>query len=266
MSPQSATHGQREAVSTSAFEVREVSLESPWRWITLGWKDLWHSPVVSLCYGLMFAVVSAGLAWGAFALEASSVLLALVAGFMLVGPVLAMGLYETSHRLEDGRKPTFGAALRALWGSSNQVRFAGVILMFVLLVWMEVAAVIFALFFGMQYPPLADFINTLLFTPAGLGMLFVGTIVGAAFAFTVFAISAVSIPLLMVNDVDAVTAGAVSVKAVMRNPAVLILWGWIITVLMAFGIATAFVGLIVAFPLVGHATWHAYRDLVVRKT
>lgn len=265
MSPQSTTHEHHEAVSTAAFEVREISLETPWRWISLGWKDLWHSPVVSLSYGLVFAVVSALLAWAMFELDASAVLLPLAAGFMLVGPVLAMGLYETSHRLEQGRRPTFAAALRALLGSSNQVRFAGVILMLILLVWMRVATLIFALFFGMQYPPLAEMLNALLFTPAGLGMLFVGTAAGAIFAFLVFAVSAISIPLLMVNDVDAVTAAAVSVKAVTRNPAALILWGWIITVVMIAGIVTAFVGLVVAFPLVGHATWHAYRDLVARR-
>jgi len=134
--------------------------------------------------------------------------------------------------------------------------------MFILLVWMRVATLIFALFFGMEYPSLADFITTLLFTPAGLGMLIAGTAIGAVFAFIVFAISAVSIPLLMVHDVDAVTAAATSVKAVLRNPASLILWGWIITVIMIAGILTAFVGMILAFPLVGHATWHAYKDLV----
>jgi len=265
MATRSATDSHQEAVSTDGFDVREISLETPWRWIRLGWQDLWHSPVVSLSYGLMFAVVSAVIAWCMFELDASSVLLPLAAGFMLVGPVLAMGLYETSRRLEEGRQPTFAAALRALLGSSNQVRFFGVILMFILLVWMRIATLIFALFFGMEYPPLGDFIGSLLFTPAGLGMLVTGTAVGAVFAFIVFAISAVSIPLLMDRDVDAVTAAAVSVKSVIRNPGAMILWGWIISVLMMVGIATAFLGLVVAFPLVGHATWHAYRDLVAVK-
>lgn len=262
MSAKSHPYNSAEAVSTAAFEIQDISLESPWRWIRLGWQSMWKSPAVSLSYGLMFALVSAGLAWGMFQIEASSILPAFAAGFMLVGPILAMGLYETSRRLEAGQRPTFGAALRALLGSSNQVRFAGVMLMFILLVWMRVATLIFALFFGMEYPPLADFITSLLFTPAGLGMLIAGTAIGAVFAFIVFAISAVSIPLLMVHDVDAVTAAATSVKAVLRNPASLILWGWIITVIMIAGILTAFVGMILAFPLVGHATWHAYKDLV----
>ena len=262
MSAKSSSYKHPEAVSTSAFEIRDISLEAPWRWIRLGWQGMWKSPAVSLSYGLMFAIVSAGLAWGMFQIEASSVLPALAAGFMLVGPILAMGLYETSRRLETGERPSFGAALRALLGSSNQVRFAGVMLMFILLVWMRIATLMFALFFGMEYPTLTDFISTLLFTPAGIGMLVVGTVVGAFFAFVVFAISAVSIPLLMVHDMDAVTAAATSVKAVLRNPAALILWGWIITVIMIAGILTAFVGLILAFPLVGHATWHAYKDLV----
>lgn len=265
MSAQSSAPERPEAVSTTQFEIRDISLEAPWRWVSLGWQSMWRSPAVSLTYGLMFAVVSAAIAWAMFQLDYSSVLPAFAAGFMLVGPVLAMGLYETSRRLEKGERPSLRAAMRALMGSSNQVRFAGVMLMFILLVWMRIATLIFALFFGMEYPPLADFISSFLFTPEGLGMLAVGTAFGAVFAFIVFAISAVSIPLLMVHDVDAVTAAAASVKAVARNPGALILWGWIITVIMILGIATAFVGMIIAFPLVGHATWHAYRELIGTK-
>jgi uncharacterized membrane protein len=110
-------------------------------------------------------------------------------------------------------------------------------------------------------PPASEFVPTLLFTPHGLGLLVTGTIVGAVIAFIVFAISAISVPLLMTQRIDAVTAMAASVAAVRLNPKAMMLWAALIAGLMALGIATIFAGLVVVFPLIGHATWHAYRDL-----
>jgi uncharacterized membrane protein len=139
----------------------------------------------------------------------------------------------------------------------------GVILMLAYLAWVELALLLFALFLGGGGLPSPDaFLQTLLFTPAGLGLLIVGTVVGGLLALLVFALTVVSIPLLVVRDVDVVTAVSISVRAVVANPRPMLLWAALIATLMTVGFATLLVGLVVAFPLIGHATWHAFRDIV----
>ena len=119
------------------------------------------------------------------------------------------------------------------------------------------------LFMGTRgLPPPSEFVPTLLFTPHRLGLLIFGTLVGGTLAMTVFAISAISVPLMTTQRVDAVTAMAASVDAIIRNPKPMALWAVLIAASMALGLATLSLGVIVAFPLIGHATWHAYRSLV----
>jgi uncharacterized membrane protein len=243
-------------------DIRTVPLDAPWQWLAKGWDDIWTAPLISLGYGLMFFVVSIVLSLGLMWYESLSLVPAAAAGFMLVGPVLAMGLYEVSRRHEKGQPVAFKDAIKALLGSSNQTRFAGVVLAGILLIWLRIATLLFALFFGLEYPDFSEFVRLLLTTPAGLGLLVVGTGVGAVFAFTVFAISAISIPMLMDRNIDFVSAALASMEAIRRNFGVMILWAWIIAILMTLGLAALYVGLIVVFPLIGHATWHAYRALV----
>jgi uncharacterized membrane protein len=250
-------------ISKTAPQIRRVTLERPWTWLAAGWRDIWRAPGVSLTYGAFFTAISMALTGGLYATGLEYLLPPLAAGFMLVAPMLAVGLYETSRRLEAGEPVTLGAALFAVTRSPTQLPFLGVFLALALLFWMRVASLLFALFFGTtNFPPLSEILPTLFFTWEGLGLLIVGSAFGAVLASAVFAISVVSVPLLMVRDVDAVTAMIVSVRAVRANFAVLILWAWLIVVLTGFGLIPAYLGLIVTFPLVGHATWHAYRDLI----
>lgn len=250
-------------ISNAAPQIRRVPLERPWIWLAAGWRDIWRAPGVSLTYGAVFAAISMTLTVGLFAIGLEYLLPPLVAGFMLVGPMLAVGLYETSRRLESGEPVTLGAALFAVTRAPTQLAFLGVFLALALLFWMRVASLLFALFFGtMNFPPLGEILPTLFFTWEGLSLLIVGSAFGAVLAAAVFAISVVSVPLLMVRDVDAVTAMIVSIRAVRANLVVLALWAWLVAVLTGFGLIPAYLGLIVTFPLVGHATWHAYRDLI----
>jgi uncharacterized membrane protein len=120
-----------------------------------------------------------------------------------------------------------------------------------------------ALFLGAtEFPPLPEIIPTLLFTPQGLGLLIVGTGAGAILAALVFAISVVSVPMLLERDIDFASAILTSLKAVWHNPKPMLLWAWLVALLTACGVVTLYLGLIVTFPLVGHATWHAYRETV----
>jgi uncharacterized membrane protein len=182
---------------------------------------------------------------------------------MLIGPAAAIGLYETSRLLENDRQVTLGAVVRAGLRTPGPLGFFGAILAFAFFVWLQLAFLLLMLFLGgSPVPPASEFVPTLLFTPRGLGLLVTGTVVGAIIAFIVFAISAISVPLLMTRRIDAVTAMAASVASVRLNPKAMMLWAALIAGFMALGIATLFAGLVVMFPLVGHATWHAYRDLV----
>ena len=249
--------------TVAGVTVERVAFDAPWNWLASGWRDLWTAPQVSLTYGLVFAALSMGLTLGLMAGGLESLVLALGAGFLLIGPIAAVGLYETSRRLEAGERTTLHDGLRAGLNAPGQLGFFGAILAFVYFVWVQIAFLLFMLFLGSKpLPPAAEFVPTLLFTPHGLGLLVTGTMVGGALACLVFAISAVSVPLLMTRPLDAVSAIGVSLAAVIGNPKPMALWAVLIAGFMALGIASLFVGLAIAFPLIGHATWHAFRDVV----
>jgi uncharacterized membrane protein len=247
----------------AGVRLRKVSMEAPWQWLSKGWMDLWRHPAISLGYGLVFAGVMAGLAWALSVIDLAAIVLPLGAGFMLIGPLLAVGLYEISRRLEVGERIRRRDVIFVRTKSPTQLGFLGVLLMIVLLVWVEIAALLLMLFFGMTgFPPLQELVNTMLFTWPGLGLLAGGSLIGGILAFVIFAFSAISVPMLMVRDVDAITAVILSIRTVRSNLGPMVLWAWLIAVMIGVGLATLFVGLIVTFPLIGHATWHSYRDLV----
>jgi uncharacterized membrane protein len=245
------------------IDVQRVAFDAPWAWLAAGWRDLWSIPIISLFYGAIFAAVSAGLMFGLMIASLASLILALAGGFLLIGPIAAVGLYEISRRLEAGERVHLGVLLPSRPRVLGQLAFFGVILTFAYLVWVLLAFLLLMLFLGSRgLPPPSEFVPTLLFTAHGLGLLLMGTAVGAVCAALVFAISAISVPLLMMRRIDAVTAISGSLAAVRANPQPMALWAGLIAGFMALGLATMFAGLIVVFPLIGHATWHAYRDLV----
>ncbi len=247
-----------------ALPVREVAFDAPWNWLAAGWRDLWRAPHVSLICGAAFSLISFAITYGLSTIGASALVLPLAAGFMLVGPLLAVGLYEVSRRLEAGEPVRLIPTLLAWRRAPTQLALMGVVLMLFLLAWVRVATLIFAIFFGLGTTPApAELVTLVAFTPDGLVFLAVGTLVGAILAAVVFMISAVAIPLILDRDAFVLAAIATSMAATIRNPAPMLLWGFLIALFTAAGIVTAYLGMVIFFPVIGHATWHAYRAIVV---
>lgn len=258
-----ALRSDRRVFGENIPEIRRVDLEAPWRWIMAGWADMERMAPLSLLYGAAFAFIAIGLFMGLTTIGMQSVILALAGGFLLIGPVLAVGLYEGSRRLEYGEpiraKDIVLAGLRA----PGQLALLGLALLLIYMVWIQTAFLLFMVFIGAQpFPPLEDFIANLLLTTRGVALLAIGTIEGAALAALVFAICAVSAPMLMDRPVGATTAIVTSVRAVEANLKPMALWAALIAAFIIVGLVTLSAGLVIVFPLIGHATWHAYRDIV----
>jgi uncharacterized membrane protein len=238
------------------------NIDDPWNWLAAGWRDTWRNPAYSLGYGATFVALGLAVTVGFWLSGLESLAPALAAGFTLLGPVLAIGLYEMSRRYEAGEPISPYNIVAVHVPAPTQLAFLAYTLMFLYLVWLRLATLNYALFTHGDYTPLTEFVRFALTTPQGLTMIVVGTAIGAALALIAFAISVVSVPIIMRHDVDVLTAMSISVRLVLRYPGPMLLWAWLIAVLIAIGFATLFVGLIVIFPLVGHATWHAYRTII----
>lgn len=231
-------------------------------WLAAGWRDLLAVPLPSLAYGFAVFVLSLAVVWTLFTLGLDYILFPALAGFMVVGPLVAIGLYGKSRDLAEGRRPTLARMVFVKAASGPQVLFTGAILCLLMLLWMRAAVIVYALFFGLRpFPGLDHVAQMLLTTPEGWGMLVVGTAIGGLFAAFSFAVSTFAVPMLLAERTDAFTAMGTSISLTWNNLSVMLAWGAIVTALVALSIATGLVGLIVAFPVLGHGTWHAYRAI-----
>lgn len=231
-------------------------------WLRQGWSDLWTNPLPSLLYGLGVFIASALVVWLLLRFNLDYALFPALAGFMVVGPLIANGLYVKSRNLEQGKPTSFADMIFVRPRSIASSFMVGVILLMLFLLWNRAAVVIWALFFGIQpFPGMDQILPTLFTTPTGWALLLIGGAVGALFAAFSFAISVFSVPMLLEERTDALSALGISMAMVWNNLPVMIVWGAIVLLLFLLAVATGFVGLIIIFPLLGHGTWHAYRAL-----
>lgn len=239
---------------------RDLPKTAAFTWLRRGWSDFLTRPLLSLLYGLIVFMISALIVWALFQFHYEYVLFPALAGFTLVGPLIASGLYEKSRRIEAEDRPTFGSMLIVRPASTRQTLFMGVLLLGLFLLWQRAAVLIYALFFGLvAFPGTDELIPMLLFTPTGWALLITGSVVGALFVAFSFAISVFAVPMLLSERTDALSAMGISMAMVWANLPVMLTWGAIVVVLTAISLITGFLGLIVIFPVLGHATWHAYR-------
>ena len=255
-------NGQEMPLPLSAQRQRNLPAGAALSWLGAGWRDLWRQPAPSLLYGMAVFAVSLIVVWGLFRLELDYILFPALAGFMVMGPLLAIGLYQKSRAIEQGEPISLSRMIFVKAASGGQVWYTGAILSLLMLVWMRAAVIIYALFFGLRPFPGLNQVAAMLFgTPIGWAMLLVGTVVGGLFAAFSFAISAFAIPMLLDERVDAFTAMGTSISLVWNNLPVMLAWGVVVLALFLVAVATGLLGLIVVFPLLGHATWHSYRAI-----
>lgn len=243
-------------------QIKEINLDHPWEWLAKGWRDLSAAPQFSLAYGAIFVVLSYLLTFGLVYEGLFFIIPPLAAGFFLVAPLLGIGLYHISATLERGEKVRFCSATKAWKRNEVHLSAMALVLVMVVLVWMLAALLSFVLFYDQLTPTWENFIPEVFLSGKSPMFLFFGILIGGVIAGFTFSISAISVPMLMDRDVDVMTAMHTSVRAVRKNWQAMALWACLIVMFVGAGIVTFYIGLVVWMPLVGHATWHAYRDLV----
>lgn len=238
---------------------REVSLGAPLRWLSRGFSDLRWCPIPSLFYGFCFAGM--GLLVTLVFEHAYEYTMAVTSGFLLLGPFLAMGLYEISRRRELGEQCALTPTLTVWRRNAGNIGIFAVVLGILFLIWARASLVIFALFYTTEMPNLSGFLSQVI-KLENVQFLLVYFGVGLIFATLAFAVSVVSIPLMLDRNQDAITSMLGSIRTLLCNPGPLVLWAILLVSLTLIGFLTFHLGLVVLMPLIGHATWHAYRDLV----
>src|SRR5574343_1381770 len=242
---------------------RLLPLSAPLRWLALGFADLRASPGIALFYGTAFWAMAQVLAL--VFRRSPEYTLSMVSGCLLVGPFLAMGLYEVSRRRELGQAPDLSASLTCWDGHIKSMSMLVLVLIVLALLWGRASLVVFAVFFNTGMPSTTGVIEAV-FNPENLEFVAVYLFVGGVFATLVYAISAVSIPMILDRATDAISAGITSVRVFRGELAVMLFWGLIVSVLVVLSFMSYWMlGLVVVGPWLGHASGHAYRGAVAWK-
>jgi len=244
--------------------IRNISVADLRDALAKGIDDFYAMPTHAMFLCIIYPIVGFVLARLAFGYSILPLLYPLASGFALVGPVAALGLYELSRRKEAGLDTSAANALDVFESSSiGAIAALGFLLLVIFAVWVAVANAIYIANFGYAPPSsIEDFLYEVLTTRAGWTLIIVGNGVGLLFAILVLTITVVSFPLLLDRDVGAAVALLTSIRAVVRNPFTMAVWGLIVGALLVVGSIPFFFGLTVVMPVLGHATWHLYRKVV----
>ena len=240
--------------------IRRITADRPLHWLRAGWRDVKANPLPSLAYGLLFGLGGDLIILAL--LESPHLLTVSMSGFFLVAPLLAAGLYELSRRTEAGEKILFIDSLRCFRRNGQSLAFFGLILALIVLMWERFSALAFALIGATSAPVASAYLNEIIFDGQHLAFTASWFILGSMLALFVFAMAVVSVPLMLDRDADVATAMMTSLRAFVHNAAPLLLWAAMLVGLTLIGFATLLFGLVLIMPILGHASWHAYRELV----
>jgi uncharacterized membrane protein len=253
-------------VSLSHPIIRKIGITDLKDVLAKGIDDFSAMPTHSIFVIVIYPIMGLVLLRLSFGYDLLPVVFPLLAGFALLGPFSAIGLYEMSRRREQGL-PTSTEALNVFsLLRIFPILILGVVLAVIFIAWLISAMTIYETSFGNWYPAsFGEFVERVLSTPAGWTLIIVGCGVGFGFALLAFAISVVSFPMLVDRDVSAGVAVATSIRAVAANPVIMAVWGLIVVAGLVLGSLPVLVGLAVVLPVLGHSTWHLYRKLVPRE-
>ena len=228
-----------------------------------GLRDFQAVPLYGLAFGALYAAGGIAILLCLMAFGLVYLAYPLAAGFAMIGPFVATGLYEVSRRRETGQAISIGA-IWATVKARGEIGWMAFVTLFVFVIWMYQVRLLIALLLGLNasFSSLREFITVVLTTNEGLLFLAIGNAVGAALSLILFSLTVVSFPLLLDRDVDFVTAMVTSVRAVVKSPVPMIGWAAVIVVLLAVSAIPYFLGLVVTLPVLGHATWHLYRRII----
>ena len=228
-----------------------------------GLRDFQAVPLYGLAFGMLYAAGGIAILLCLMAFGLVYLAYPLAAGFAMIGPFVATGLYEVSRRRETGQAISIGA-IWATVKARGEIGWMAFVTLFVFVIWMYQVRLLIALLLGLNasFSSLREFITVVLTTNEGLLFLAIGNAVGAALSLILFSLTVVSFPLLLDRDVDFVTAMVTSVRAVVKSPVPMIGWAAVIVVLLAVSAIPYFLGLVVTLPVLGHATWHLYRRII----
>jgi uncharacterized membrane protein len=240
-------------------DLRPLALTAPLDWLARGVQDFRRAPQIGLFFGSCFVAMG----WALLRVfeSAPAYVLGLSAGFLLVGPFLCMGLYYVSERLERGESPRLVDAVMAWRRKLDTLAIFGVVLLVLEMLWARASVVVFALSFQGTMPDFAGSLRSLI-DPRNMEFITAWMALGGVFATLIFAVSVVSIPMILDRRTDAITAGLTSIRLVLDQPVVLLAWAAVIAILVVLAMLPGFAGLLVVGPVLGHASWHAYRAAV----
>lgn len=240
--------------------IRRITLDRPFAWLAAGWRDLKSNPLPSLAYGLLFAIGGDLIILAT--LDRPHLVTVAVSGFFLIAPLLAAGLYELSRRTAQGERILFIDSLSCFRRNGESLALFGLLLALITIFWERFSAIAFALLGSSAGTDAGLFIGSLLASGEHTAFIITWFALGGLIALFVFAMSVISVPMLLDHDADVATATMSSLRAFALNTLPLLLWAAIIVTLTLIGFVTLLFGLVVLMPILGHASWHAYRELV----
>jgi uncharacterized membrane protein len=243
--------------------IRRITTDDVYAALGAGWADFKAAPRFGLFFGGVYAFCGIAILLSLAVLDQPFWIVPFAFAFPLIGPFAAIGLYEVSRRRERGLPLDWSEILGVVWNERNrQVPSMAFVVLAGFMVWMWAASILVIAFLGRMSVATYSNLDGLLGSSEGIALLVVGTLVGAAIAFLLFAVTAVSLPMLLERDVDYVTAMMTSYRAVSENLQPMLHWAWIIAACLFAAMVPVFLGLMLALPVLGHATWHLYRRVI----
>lgn len=232
--------------------------------LAAGLQDFRAAPAYGLAIGTFFAVGGLFVILSAAALNMSYLSYPAAAGFVLIGPFAAVGLYEVSRRLKNGEELSWAKVFGAMWAQkSRELSWMAFVVLFIQIMWMYQVRLLLALFLGFRsFASFDEFLTEVIGTPEGLMFLAIGHVVGAVLSLLLFSLTVISFPMLLEEDRDFITAMITSVRAVATSPIPMIGWAFVVTAVLIVSMVPAFIGLVVTLPVLGHTTWHLYKKCV----